>query len=73
MALTPASLNQADPRPAIVQTGAHLPQCIAIGEGLFPAGRPFFDVQLEAGAGAELKIYRKKYGSQTTFRFPWQA
>ncbi len=61
-------------RTVTVQTGAygeHQATSVTVGGRTFPVGASHFDVRLEPGAGAELRIAMKRYSNQPTLLFPW--
>jgi hypothetical protein len=70
------NINQVESRDVIVQTGGYAEhQCVRVEteEGVFPVDDTHFMVRLEAGAGAELKIYADRYANQPSLAFPWHG
>ncbi|MBM3747650.1 MAG: hypothetical protein FJW34_17835 [Acidobacteria bacterium] len=66
--------SQTESRRVAVQTGGygeHFCERVLAGEQTVSVGARAFEVELEPGAGGEVTIYRRRFASQPTFRFPW--
>ena len=73
--VTLVNLNKTDARNIIVQTGAygeHTCDRVMLDNKSVSVGKQWIEVSLNAGAGGELTIYRKRFAAQPTFSFPWQ-
>lgn len=70
------NLDQTAPRELIVQTGAygeHECDRLRVGANEVAVGRHWFAVRLEAGAGDEITIYRRRFVRTPSARLPWQV
>ena len=70
------NLAQTAPREVIVQTGAygeHTCDRVEAGQASTAVGGRWFVVELAAGAGGELTIYRRRFTGRPAARFPWQG
>jgi len=66
--------NSAASRRLIVQMGAygeHQATSVRVGDRRIPLNASHFEVQLAAGAGAQLVIATKRLANDPTLQFPW--
>jgi len=70
------NFNRTSPRELIVQTGAygeHLCERVQLDGASIAAGRHWFRVRLDPGAGDELITYRRRFARTPSARLPWQT